>query len=178
MKRTLCLFIVLLPFYIFGQIPDLLLASKAQVGGGLGPELYTVNNALATGANEADATTGLTNQGMTSIESIESSPSPQDGGSLIRAIAGSPPDRFEEGLALDNGVTYQISYWAWYDTSGSGRTQLWLGFVTSPDQLWSTTPTYYTHTVTTSSASQTLRFYDNDADGYIYVDGLSIKEVL
>lgn len=169
--------IFLFSFASYGQGP-MYLASLQQGAPGLGPELYTVNNALATGANEADATTGLTNQGMTSIESIESSPSPQDGTSLIRSIAASPPDRFEEVLSLDNGATYQISYWAWYDSSGTGKSQIWVGFVTSPDFSYTTTPTYYTHTLTTNAASQTIRFYDLDTDGYIYVDGLSIKEVL
>ena len=140
------------------------------------PELYTVGNAIATGANEANGITGLSFYQTTGQASVSSSPSPQDGSYVLKFSETSAPDFAYENLTLDNSTTYEIGYWAWSDTSNGGRSQIWEGFTTSPDFYYTTTPTYYEHTLTTNASSQILRWYVTITSAWVYIDGLSIKE--
>lgn len=137
-------------------------------------ELYTVANALSR-TNEADATTGLSLQGVT-LESIESSPSPQDGTSLIEiSSTDQDSDRMEVDLTLTNGLEYDIKYYAWEASGGFGRSTVWTGFSNFSLQDYTETPTEYTHTLTANSDNQKLRFY-NFGTQKVYIDGLSIKQ--
>ncbi|BFP39486.1 hypothetical protein FGF1_03310 [Flavobacteriaceae bacterium GF1] len=148
--------------------------SRQQAGQG-SPELYTVNNALATGANEADDTFGLSPASGAGLASAIT-PTPQDGSFVLVITETSAPDRMEETVNLTDGVTYIIGYWAWSDTANGGRSQLWTGFTSSPNQFYTTTPTYYEHILTASGTTQLMRWYVQISGSEVYVDGLSIKE--
>jgi hypothetical protein len=139
------------------------------------PEEYLVNNAIATGANEANETTGLTSQGLTELVSISSTPSPQDGSFLVRFNTTTQPDRMEESVTLTSGATYIVKYWAWSDIDSGGRSNLWTGVTASPSFYYTTIPTLYEHVLTTNSTTMLMRFYVMINGANVYIDGLSIK---
>jgi hypothetical protein len=172
--KYITIILLFIGFNSFGQFDTMLLASQQQVPVG-NPEGYLVNNAIATGANEANGTTGLTSQGLTELVSISSTPSPQDGSFLVRFNTTTQPDRMEEDLTVVNGATYVIKYWAWSDIDAGGRSNLWTGVTASPSFYYTTTPTLYEHVLTTNSTTMLMRFYVMINSANVYIDGLSIK---
>ena len=140
------------------------------------PELYTEANALSID-NEADSTTGITFFSP-DTNSSSTSPTPKDGSYLIKFTTTTPdPARIGPFTIVDTQV-YNISCWAWTDTTSGGSIKLWDGFVTSPNQALTTTPTFYEFEVTASGTVAYFRWYADITGAEIYFDGLSIKKKL
>lgn len=129
----------------------MLLASLQQ---GANSNLYTLANA-ANPDNEVDAVTGTDNQGGDyTITSVESSPSPQCGSSVLlfncNVATGTSPDAYIELSGLSIGVSYSVTFYAWEPVGTNHQIKLdnesGRGWLVEDSENLTSTPTEYTLT--------------------------------
>lgn len=150
-----------------------------------GSEIYTVANAIST-VNEANAMTGLTNNGLTTFQSVAAE-SFVDGDYMAQYIDTSPNGRIEFNVTLENATIYKIEFWGKTDVFESGRAWIWEGFEATGGvgydgwtgwKLFGFRMKKYTVFLKTNSTTCTFRFYTTESASVNYVDNFSIKKVL
>jgi hypothetical protein len=154
----------------------------------VGSEIFTSANALANSANEADATTDLTNVGFATFASATKGDEP-DGSYSLHVVADTNGDKaYTSGISVSTGVTYEVSYF-YVVTNGDVNSKI--GFkvkkdVYTGDNLyvsedllatsWTQVTGYFTATSSTVVFNIEEQGSGNDCDAY--VTGLSIKPVV
>jgi hypothetical protein len=141
-------------------------------------QAVTANATSDPNCNEADAFTGFSNNGLSTLES--SSVDPQTGLYHLRMVSADGNfDRAEYTFSVTSGDTFTITYWAKeaVGTNGGFASPLLLSGSTTDN--WTSTWTQYTQNVTaTGTGTATIRFYAAFGTGVTgdtaYVDNLSI----
>ena len=146
----------------------------------LGSELNSTANATSDpNGNESSATTGWSQTGMTTITADTGSP--EAGTYCIKGTNSTTTSgRVEFSWSPVIGKMYKISVWV-KGSATTGRIQTWTGLGTTPQiNTISTGWTNYVFYQVATATSSLLRFYANNSGtgSDIYVDNLSIKEVL
>jgi len=173
------LFILCLSFQASAWNPMVVVSGS----GGLGPELHVSANAASDpNGNEADATTGWTDEGASAI--IASIADPFVGTYALEVTAGdTSSERMELSLTVENGASYRVSFNAKRGAQGNQQKVLsWAGVVSSPsDTIDSTSYAPFSYDVTTNATTIIIRIYacDNGSIGdSVIADNVSVRKIL
>lgn len=189
--RKLIYILFLLPFLSFGQIPDLLLASKQQATPAGPTNYYTLANA-ANPDSEVNATTGVNAVANWTATSVSTTPTAYNGTYSLKFTHGGPDNTgYISRLDMSgftNGATYEVRIWANRVSGGNFRLELseFFGWTTTVQSVLITTSitanTWYEYvlTGTTNSTTPSIRIVaasNADTGNALAIDNITITEL-
>jgi len=144
-------------------------------------ELYVKNNAISTGANEADSDTGITVENSGTLDRISSGAS--EGTYYSRFTgAGATSNRaaiYDGVFTLTNGINYVVKIDVQQSVGASlSRTVAWEGVTSSPSETFGVAEegSWVTKTYNVTGNGSPLRIRMYAENGWVAFDNLSIKE--